>query len=44
MRSYPDDSAEAAARIVCLALLADGGLDRAETESLARSGTIEKMG
>jgi uncharacterized tellurite resistance protein B-like protein len=34
MRHYPTNSPEAAARIVTLALLADGHLDRAELEAL----------
>lgn len=34
MRTYPNDSPRAAARIVALALLADGGLSRAELERL----------
>lgn len=44
MRSYPDDSTEAVARVVSLAMLVDGGLDPAETALLARSGVIEQLG
>lgn len=44
MRSYPNDSAEAAARIVSLAMLVDGGLDPAETAQLKRAGVLEDMG
>lgn len=44
MRSYPNDSAQAAARIVSLAMLVDGGLDPSETACLSRSGLIKAMG
>ncbi|MBT0963711.1 TerB family tellurite resistance protein [Denitromonas iodatirespirans] len=44
MRSYPDDSTEAVARVVSLAMLVDGGLDPAETALVARSGMIEQLG
>ena len=44
MRSYPNDSVEAAARIVSLAMLVDGGLDPAEAACVSRSGRLEAMG
>ncbi|MCZ4306276.1 TerB family tellurite resistance protein [Zoogloeaceae bacterium G21618-S1] len=44
MRSYPNDSAEAAARIVSLAMLVDGGLDPEETAQIRRAGVLEEMG
>ncbi len=44
MRHYETDSAHAAARIIALALLADGGLDRAELETLARSRLLGRLG
>ena len=34
MRNYPSNSPEAAARIVVLALMADGTVDRSETQLL----------
>lgn len=44
MRNYPRNSPEAAARLVSLALLADGHLDRAEIEALQRSGACRDLG
>ena len=44
MRSYPRNSPQAAARIVALAMLADGSLCRAETETLERLGAHAKLG
>ena len=44
MRHYPNNSPEAAARIVVLALIADGTVDRSETQLLERQGTIHRLG
>lgn len=44
MRSYPTDSPQAAARIVALAMLADGHLSKAELETLDRHGAAEALG
>ena len=44
MRSYPYDSPKAAARIVALALLADGNVCKSEMEVLARHGAHAKLG
>ena len=44
MRSYPRDSPEAAARIVALALIADGHLDHAEVEALDCCSACERLG
>ena len=44
MRQYPTDSPEASARIVALALLADGSIDLSEMESLQRHRIIGKLG
>lgn len=44
MRHYEPDSARAAARILALTLLADGGLHRAELESLARTRVLRRLG
>lgn len=44
MRHYEPDSARAAARILALTLLADGGLHRAELESLMRSRLYRRLG
>lgn len=44
MRSYPIDSPEAAARIVALALLADGHFSRAEVEAMDRGGARAQLG
>ncbi len=44
MRSYPHDSPQAAARIVALALLADGNLCRSELEVLAQHGAHSQLG
>jgi hypothetical protein len=43
MRNYTTDSAEAMARVVSLALLADGALDRSELDSLEKH-SISWMG
>lgn len=44
MRQYRTDSAHAASRVIALALLADGGLDRSELNSLARSQVLDALG
>jgi hypothetical protein len=44
MRSYPHDSPKAAARIVALALLADGNLCKSELEVLAQHGAHVQLG
>ncbi|MBR0567049.1 TerB family tellurite resistance protein [Azoarcus sp. L1K30] len=43
MRQYATNSAQAAARILALTILADGGLDRTELESLSRSEAVERL-
>lgn len=43
MRQYATNSAEAAARILALTILADGGLDRTEVEVLSRSEAAERI-
>jgi hypothetical protein len=44
MRSYPQNSPQAAARIVALTLLADGHLSKAELDVLERLGVHEQIG
>lgn len=44
MRNYPIDSPQAKARIVALALLADGGLDKSEIECLDRGDIVDRLG
>lgn len=44
MRNYPIDSPQAKARIIALALLADGGLDKSEIECLEGSNTLTRIG
>lgn len=44
MRSYPRNSPHAAARIVALALLADGNLCKSELEALERHGARDQLG
>lgn len=44
MRSYPIDSPQAKARIIALALLADGGLDKSEIEYLDRRDIVDTLG
>lgn len=44
MRQYETDSTQAAARILAHAVLADGGLDKAELDSLARSEVFVRLG
>lgn len=43
-REYPIDSPQAAARILALALLADGAIDPAELSALARRSTLQRLG
>lgn len=44
MRTYPNDSPQAAARIVTLTMLADGSLSRAELERLDRMNAPARLG
>lgn len=44
LRSYPVDSPQAAARVLVLALLADGSIDWSELSVLARRGTLHRLG
>lgn len=44
MRSYPRNSPEAAARVVALALLADGHLSLVEIDALELHGVAERLG
>ena len=44
MRTYPDNSPQAAARIVTLAMLADGAVCGAEIDALDRSGVHQQLG
>ncbi|HQR53500.1 MAG TPA: hypothetical protein PLZ79_09545 [Burkholderiales bacterium] len=44
MRSYPQNSPEAMARIIALVLLADAELDDSEVEMLDRLGVYERIG
>lgn len=44
MRPYPRNSPQAAARIVALAMLADGHLSEAELNTLVRLGADEQLG
>jgi uncharacterized tellurite resistance protein B-like protein len=44
MRSYPNNSPQSAARIVALALLADGEASKGELELLERLGAHEQLG
>ncbi len=44
MRHYQTDSAPAIARVLSLALLADGALDRSEHEWLERNSVLERLG
>jgi hypothetical protein len=43
MRTYTTDSAEAMARVIALALLADGALDHSELESLTKRGLDDQI-
>lgn len=44
MRSLPKDSPQAAARLLCLILIADGDAAQAEFEVLERLGAAERLG
>lgn len=44
MRHYPADSPKAAARIIALALLADGAIDPSELATLKRRRTLDRLG
>lgn len=44
MRTYPTDSPQAKTRIVALALLADGGLDKSEIECLESRDIVNQLG
>lgn len=44
MRNYHPNSPEAAARIVALALMADGTVDKSETQLLEHKGVIRRLG
>lgn len=44
MRNYPTDSPQALARIVALALLADGALDHSEADALERCRLRDDLG
>lgn len=44
MRHYDSDSAEARARFVSLALLADGGLDNSELNLLQKQDLLDRLG
>lgn len=44
MRHYETDSSPAAARLLALTMLADGGLDRNELDALMRSDLVRRLG
>lgn len=44
MRNYPIDGPQAKARIIALALLADGGLDKSEIEFLDSRDIVDRLG
>lgn len=44
MRHYDRDTPEALARVIAAALLADGGLDKAELDSLERNDVVRRLG
>jgi uncharacterized tellurite resistance protein B-like protein len=44
MRTYPQDSPEAAARIVALTMLADGAVSRAEADVIEARGASRRLG
>ena len=44
MRNYPIDSPQSKARIVALALLADGGLDKSEIDFLDSRDIVDRLG
>ena len=43
MRKYPINSKQAMARIIALAIIADGGLDKSEIEALANSHILQHL-
>lgn len=44
MRTYPRNSPQAAARLIALALIADGHVCRSEFDALQRDGTESRLG
>lgn len=44
MRNYAANSPEAISRLIALAMLADGGLDRSEIKALQRSHILAQLG
>lgn len=44
MRHYPSDSPKAAARVIALALLADGAIDPSELATLSNRRTLDRLG
>ncbi|HSG23716.1 MAG TPA: hypothetical protein VLA64_12250 [Azonexus sp.] len=44
MRNYPIDSPEAAARMVAIALMADGTIDLSERSLLERQQIVSRLG
>ncbi len=44
MRHYQPDSPEALGRILALALLVDGGLDKSEMEKMEKDAIVEQLG
>lgn len=44
MRHYPENSPEAQARLVVATLLADGGLDKSEIESMEKQAVSTRLG
>jgi uncharacterized tellurite resistance protein B-like protein len=44
MRNYATDSHQAKARVIAIALLADGGLDKSELDLLAKHAVVERLG
>ena len=44
MRHYEPDSAHAVARVLSLALLSDGGIDKSEIDWIARTKVLDRLG
>lgn len=44
LRNYPPNGPQASARILAMALLADGTIDFSELSALARRGTLQRLG
>ena len=44
MRHYPSDGPKAAARVIALALLADGAIDPSELATLSNRRTLDRLG